>query len=231
MTCTRGQCREWSPEIRERKRSRQRWITGAGPPRTYASSPQFSIPPEKKWEKQPQAPCQSPREENRPTAGRWSSAGHSSGLSRRETSTGWWRTRPRPTRANRSFNSSRTLLRRGMRPAACKVPPLRPSPWHDARGGNGLLDRSPTGRPGDVAIPLKFLGAGKYTAEIYRDAADADQMPQHVTIGKKLVRQADTLTFIWRPAAVALSGLYPPTDCLGWASRLATRNVPISTSF
>ena len=85
--------------------------------------------------------------------------------------------------------------------------------------------------PREVAIPLKFLGAGKYTAEIYRDAADADQMPQHVTIGKKLVRQADTLTFIWRPAAVALSGLYPPTDCLGWASRLATRNVPISTSF
>ena len=48
--------------------------------------------------------------------------------------------------------------------------------------------------PRDVPIPLKFLGAGKYTAEIYRDAADADQMPQHVTIEKKPVRQGDTLT-------------------------------------
>jgi alpha-glucosidase len=53
--------------------------------------------------------------------------------------------------------------------------------------------------PRDVAIPLKFLGAGKYTAEIYRDAADADQMPQHVTIERKLVRQADTLTLHLAP--------------------------------
>jgi alpha-glucosidase len=53
--------------------------------------------------------------------------------------------------------------------------------------------------PRDVAIPLKFLGAGKYTAEIDRDAADADLMPQHVTMEKKPVSQADTLTLHLAP--------------------------------
>ena len=53
--------------------------------------------------------------------------------------------------------------------------------------------------PRDVVIPLKFLGAGKYTAEIYRDAADADQMPQHVTMEKKTLSQSDTLTLHLAP--------------------------------
>lgn len=48
--------------------------------------------------------------------------------------------------------------------------------------------------PRDVNLPLGFLKAGKYTAEIYRDAADADENPQHVTIEKKTVERSDTLT-------------------------------------
>lgn len=47
--------------------------------------------------------------------------------------------------------------------------------------------------PRDVNLPLNFLGDGKYTAEIYRDAPDADQNPQHVIIEKKTVERTDTL--------------------------------------
>ena len=49
--------------------------------------------------------------------------------------------------------------------------------------------------PRSVALPLAFLGSGEYTAEIYQDAKDADQHPQHVSIEKKNVRQHDTLNF------------------------------------
>jgi alpha-glucosidase len=47
--------------------------------------------------------------------------------------------------------------------------------------------------PRSVNLPLNFLGGGAYTAEIYQDARDAGQNPQHVTIEKKKVRQHDTL--------------------------------------
>ena len=47
--------------------------------------------------------------------------------------------------------------------------------------------------PRDVGIPLNFLGEGKYTAEIYRDAADADEHPEDVVIEKKTVERSDTL--------------------------------------
>ncbi|HEX4021546.1 MAG TPA: glycoside hydrolase family 97 protein [Acidobacteriaceae bacterium] len=45
----------------------------------------------------------------------------------------------------------------------------------------------------DVNLPLNFLGNGRYTAEIYKDAADADQNPKHVLIEKKTVQGTDTL--------------------------------------
>ena len=82
-----------------------------------------------------------------------------------------------------------------------------PATWDETRGLQGFPAETITvarrkGRewfvgsitnwsPRDVSLPLKFLGAGKY---IYRDAADADQMPQHVTIEKKPVSQSETLT-------------------------------------
>ena len=46
----------------------------------------------------------------------------------------------------------------------------------------------------DVRAPLDFLGAGKYTAEIYEDAADAAENPKHVAIRHQTVRKTDTLT-------------------------------------
>ena len=46
----------------------------------------------------------------------------------------------------------------------------------------------------DVRAPLDFLGAGKYTAEIYEDAADAAENPKHVAIWHQTVRKTDTLT-------------------------------------
>jgi alpha-glucosidase len=46
----------------------------------------------------------------------------------------------------------------------------------------------------DVRVPLDFLGAGKYTAEIYEDAADAAENPKHVAIRHQTVRKTDTLT-------------------------------------
>ena len=39
----------------------------------------------------------------------------------------------------------------------------------------------------DLDIPLSFLGSGKYTAEIYADAPDADRYPKGVSVRKQVV--------------------------------------------
>jgi alpha-glucosidase len=49
-----------------------------------------------------------------------------------------------------------------------------------------------TGR--ELQIPLGFLGSGRFEAEIYADAADSDTQPTHLTISKKAVSSAETLT-------------------------------------
>jgi alpha-glucosidase len=36
-------------------------------------------------------------------------------------------------------------------------------------------------------LPLGFLGAGRYRAEIYADAEDADRLPKNVSIVKRTV--------------------------------------------
>ncbi len=41
--------------------------------------------------------------------------------------------------------------------------------------------------PREIDIPLSFLGEGKYTAEIYADADDADKYPKNVSIRKETV--------------------------------------------
>jgi alpha-glucosidase len=46
----------------------------------------------------------------------------------------------------------------------------------------------------DLRVPLSFLGNGKYAAEIYEDAADAEQNPKNVSIRKQSVQGTDTLT-------------------------------------
>ena len=39
----------------------------------------------------------------------------------------------------------------------------------------------------ELDVPLTFLGAGRYTAEVYADADDADRSPKNVRITKKTV--------------------------------------------
>jgi alpha-glucosidase len=46
-----------------------------------------------------------------------------------------------------------------------------------------------------LSIPLNFLGKGNYIAEIYRDANDADERPQHVAYERKAVKSSETLSF------------------------------------
>lgn len=47
--------------------------------------------------------------------------------------------------------------------------------------------------PRDLHLPLAFLGAGSYTAEIYEDGADAATQPKHVHIRKISVTRTSTL--------------------------------------
>ena len=48
--------------------------------------------------------------------------------------------------------------------------------------------------PRELHVPLNFLGAGRYTAEIYQDASDAGTNPKNVSIKKQSVRNSETLT-------------------------------------
>lgn len=49
-----------------------------------------------------------------------------------------------------------------------------------------------TGR--DLRVPLSFLGSGKYEAQIYEDASDAERNAKNVSIRKQVVQGNDTLT-------------------------------------
>ncbi|MEO5684808.1 MAG: glycoside hydrolase family 97 protein [Chitinophagaceae bacterium] len=53
-------------------------------------------------------------------------------------------------------------------------------------------------QPRTLSIPLSFLKTGKYTAEIYADAADAGINPKHTVISKQLV---DSRTILKAPLA------------------------------
>src|SRR5262249_9731614 len=48
--------------------------------------------------------------------------------------------------------------------------------------------------PREFDLPLTFLGAGHYTAEIYADATDADKYPKNVSVQKKTVDNKAHLT-------------------------------------
>jgi alpha-glucosidase len=48
-------------------------------------------------------------------------------------------------------------------------------------------------RSREVAVPLSFLGAGRYTARIWKDASDADADPNHLTLETLNLSSADTL--------------------------------------
>jgi alpha-glucosidase len=48
--------------------------------------------------------------------------------------------------------------------------------------------------PRTLHVPLNFLPAGDFTAEIYQDGVDAKENPKHVAIRKQTVRKDQTLT-------------------------------------
>jgi len=62
------------------------------------------------------------------------------------------------------------------------------------KGGDWYLGSITNWTARDLKIPLAFLEGGRFETEIYSDAADADTQPTHLTIGKKAVSGADTLT-------------------------------------
>jgi alpha-glucosidase len=49
-------------------------------------------------------------------------------------------------------------------------------------------------QPRDLNIPLGFLSDGEYSAEIYTDAPDADENPNHLNRQIRTVTRADSLT-------------------------------------
>jgi alpha-glucosidase len=54
-------------------------------------------------------------------------------------------------------------------------------------GNEWFLGSMSNWTPRELDLPLTFLGNGKYTAEIYADAKDADRFPKKVIIEKKRV--------------------------------------------
>jgi alpha-glucosidase len=60
-------------------------------------------------------------------------------------------------------------------------------------GDEWYLGSATNWTPRDLRVPLSFLGAGKYKAEIYEDAPDSAQSPKHITIRQQAVRSSDTL--------------------------------------
>jgi alpha-glucosidase len=51
----------------------------------------------------------------------------------------------------------------------------------------------------DLTVPLNFLGEGRYQAEIYEDAQDAEQNPKHVSVRRQDVQKTDRLTLHLAP--------------------------------
>jgi alpha-glucosidase len=61
------------------------------------------------------------------------------------------------------------------------------------RGNEWFLGSMTNWKPRQLDLPLTFLGAGRYTAQIYADAPDADRFPKNVIIEKKTVDSATHL--------------------------------------
>jgi alpha-glucosidase len=48
--------------------------------------------------------------------------------------------------------------------------------------------------PRELHVPLDFLDAGRYIAQVYQDGADAGTHPKHVTINRLVVQKGERLT-------------------------------------
>jgi alpha-glucosidase len=80
------------------------------------------------------------------------------------------------------------------------------------RGGEWFLGSMTNWMPRQIDIPLTFLGDGKYRAEIYADADDADRFPKNTSITRRIVDRNSRLTAHLAPAggyAVRLAPVEP----------------------
>jgi alpha-glucosidase len=64
----------------------------------------------------------------------------------------------------------------------------------------------------ELDLPLNFLGAGRYTAEIYADAPDAGQYPKGVSIQKKIVERGTRLAVKLAPGGGYAVRFVPQTE-------------------
>ena len=63
------------------------------------------------------------------------------------------------------------------------------------KGGEWFLGSMTDWNSRELDLPLSFLGPGRYTAEVYADAPDADQYPKGVVVQKKTVERNSRLSF------------------------------------
>jgi alpha-glucosidase len=100
-----------------------------------------------------------------------------------------------------------------------------PTTWDDTRVVNGRVGEYITvaRRSGDtwylgtmsdntartLDVPLDFLGRGRYRAEIWKDAHDAADFPEHLMKEERLVTAADTLTVATAPGGGQVAILRP----------------------
>jgi alpha-glucosidase len=61
----------------------------------------------------------------------------------------------------------------------------------------------------DLEVPLTFLGDGRYTAEIYSDAADADKNAAHSVIRSEAVGRGTILKMHLAPGGGNAVWIYP----------------------
>jgi alpha-glucosidase len=76
-------------------------------------------------------------------------------------------------------------------------------------GDNWFVGAMANWTPREITVSLSFLGEGKYTAEIYADAPDADVAPKGVAIAKQEVDRATKLTVKMAPGGGYAARLVP----------------------
>jgi alpha-glucosidase len=67
------------------------------------------------------------------------------------------------------------------------------------RGSDWFLGSMTNWTTRELTVPLKFLDKGKYTVQIYADAADADRQPKNVSITSRVVDNTMSLSFHLAP--------------------------------
>jgi alpha-glucosidase len=70
-------------------------------------------------------------------------------------------------------------------------------------GGNWFLGAMTNWDARDLEIPLSFLGAGEFEAQIFADGADADKIATSLAISQKHVKAGDKLTIHLAPGGGA----------------------------